>query len=143
MTYLLDTCIIAELISSAPDPALVRWVDAQPEETIFISVATLGEIKSAVDRIESAPKRVLLNDWLTNDLLIRFAGRISEINVGVTLKWGEVSAQIQSLGRTVTVVDTLNLAIALINDHTLVTSNLSIFENTGVRLINPFVDKTH
>lgn len=143
MTYLLDTCIIAELISPVPDPALVRWIDAQPEETIFISVATLGEIKSAVDRIESAPKRVLLNEWLTNDLLIRFAGRISEINVGVTLKWGEVSAQIQSLGRTVTVVDTLNLAIALINDHTLVTSNLSIFENTGVRLINPFIDKTH
>lgn len=141
MTYLLDTCVIAELISETPNPAIVRWVDAQPEETIFISVVTLAELKGAIDRVDSVKKRSQLNEWLINDLIIRFTGRISEINVGATLKWGEIAAKIHSLGRILSAVDSLNLAIALVYDHTLVTNDFAIFEDTGVHLLNPFEEK--
>jgi len=138
MTYLLDTCIVAELISETPNPTVVHWVDAQPEETLFISVVTLAELKYVIDRVDSSKRRAQMNDWLTNDFLIRFSDRISEINVNVTLKWGEVSAKVQSLNRVISAMDTLNLAIALINDHTLVTNHLKDFENTGVRLVDPY-----
>jgi toxin FitB len=138
MTYLLDTCIVAELISEIPNPNVIRWVDAQPEETLFISVVTLAELKNVIDREPSLKRRSQMNEWLTNDLLVRFSNRVSEINVNVTLKWGEVSARIQSLDRVISAMDTLNLAIALIYDHTLVTNHLNDFENTGVRLVNAF-----
>ena len=142
MTFLLDTSIISELLSEKPNPVVIHWLDAQPEETIYLSVVSLAEIKQSIENLTDVKKKNRLNEWLQNDLLIRFSNRISEITVSVTLKWGELSSKMHTLGRTLSAVDSLNLAIALIYDHTLVTRDLSIFESTGVRLLNPYLDKT-
>lgn len=138
MTYLLDTCIVADLLSPSPDPKLITWVNSQPEETIFISVVTLAELKQVIESIESSKTRARMNDWLMNNLLVRFSDRISEITSEVTLKWGELSAKVQTHGRVINPIDSLTLAISLIYNHTLVTRNRALFEETGVRLIDPY-----
>ena len=141
MTYLLDTCVIAELASPNPDPAVTRWLDSQPEEIVFISVVTLAEIKQSIEQEASIAKKALLNNWLMSDLLVRFSGRISEFSVGTTLKWSEFSLKWKALKHTLSVADSLNLAIALFYDHTLVTRDVAIFEDTGVKVMNPFSPK--
>jgi predicted nucleic acid-binding protein len=138
MTYLLDTCIIADLLSPDPDPKLLAWVDSQPEEMMFISVVTLAELKQAIESCESSKTRVRMNDWLMNDLVVRFSGRISEITTEATLKWGELSARIHTQGGIINPIDSLTLAIALIYNHTIVTSNTSIFVESEIRLLNPY-----
>lgn len=137
MTFLLDTCIIANLLSEKPEPSLVAWVDAQPEEMMFISVVTLAELKQVIESSESSKARVHMNDWLMNDLVVRFSGRISEITTEVTLKWGELSARIHTQGGIINPIDSLTLAIAMIHNHTIVSSNTSVFSESGVRLLNP------
>ena len=138
MTYMLDTCIVADLLSPSPDIKLAHWLDAQPEETIFISVVTIAELKQTIDQVNSAKIRSEMNNWLMNDLLVRFKDRISEIDVNVSLRWGEISSKVKSLGRAMNPVDSLNLGIALLHDHVLVTRHTSQFEGTGVRLVNPY-----
>ncbi len=138
MTYLLDTCILADLISESPDPNLVAWLDTQPEEMIYISVVTLAELKQSIESIESNKARTRMNEWLMNDLLVRFANRISEITASATLKWGELSAWVHSKGQTISPIDSLNLAIALFYNHTFVTHNTFQFDGTDVRLLDPF-----
>lgn len=137
MTYLLDTCIVADLISAAPNPRLVEWIDSQPEEMLYISVGTLAELKQVIESTPSSKERARMNNWLTNDLMVRFSGRISEITAEATLKWGEISARIHGQSRTVNPLDSLTLALAIIYDHTLVTTNSSAFDGMGVRLLNP------
>lgn len=137
MTYLLDTCILNDLLSPSPDPALMVWLDAQPEEMIFISVITLAELKQSIESLESSKTRSRMNDWLMNDLLVRFSSRINEINAEVTLKWGEISAKTQSQGHLLNPIDTLNTAIAMIYSHTLVTTRPEAFNGADVRLFNP------
>ncbi len=137
MTYLLDTCILSNLLSPAPDSALVKWIDAQPEEMIFISVATLAELKNSIESVDSAKTRSRMNEWLMNDFLVRFSGRINEITAEVTLKWGEISGQAHNHGRMLDPIDALNMAIALVHSHTLVTRRPDVFMGADVRLLDP------
>lgn len=137
MTYLLDTCILNDLLSPDPDPSLATWIDAQPEEMIFISVATLAELKNSIESIESSKSRLRMNDWLMNDFLVRFSGRINEITAEVTLKWGEISGQAHNHGRLLDPIDALNMAIALVHSHTLVTHRSDAFTGAEVRLLDP------
>jgi hypothetical protein len=138
MTYLLDTGIITELVSTNPDPAVLRWLDSQPEETVYISVVTLAEICESIQKEKSLAKKALLTAWLTNDLLVRFSGRIGEISVGVSLKWGEIMAKLKALGHTLSIADSMILAIALVYGHTLVTRDIASFKGTGAKVFSPF-----
>jgi len=138
MTYLLDSSVISELASANPNPAVVRWLDAQPEETVYISVISLAEIAEKVASEASSARKALLSNWLTNDLMVRFSGRVSEITAEVGLIWGETITSLKSLGRVFSVADSLYLAIALAFGHTLVTRNVARFVNTGVKLFDPF-----
>jgi len=137
MTYLLDTCILNELLSPSPNPGLITWLDAQPEEMVFISVITLAELKQSIESVESGKTRSRMNEWLMNDLLVRFSGRINEIDAEVTLKWGEISAKAHNRGHMLNPIDTLNTAIAMIYSHTLVTTRTDAFDGADVRLFNP------
>lgn len=138
MTYLLDTRIIADLIADSPNPTLVSWVDSQPEEMLYISVVTLAEIKNVVSQVSAEPLRAQLDQWIINDLLVRFHDRISEIDVNVTLKLGEISAHFQSQKLSFNTLDAINLAIAIANDHIFVTDRLQEFNKSGARLLNPY-----
>lgn len=42
--YLLDTNVISEMRRKCPEPAVVRWLNAQPDEALYVSVLVLGEI---------------------------------------------------------------------------------------------------
>ncbi|MCP4105907.1 MAG: type II toxin-antitoxin system VapC family toxin [Desulfobacteraceae bacterium] len=45
MKYLLDTCIISELVKPAPNQKIVQWLNELPSEALFLSVITIREIK--------------------------------------------------------------------------------------------------
>ena len=44
MRYLLDTCVLSELVKPKPEAAVVDWVEGQDELRLFLSVITLGEL---------------------------------------------------------------------------------------------------
>ena len=44
MKYLLDTCVISELIKPLPEEKVINWLDGINEKNLFLSVLTIGEI---------------------------------------------------------------------------------------------------
>ena len=44
MSYLTDTNVISELVRSKPDARVLGWFANTPDEALFLSVLTLGEI---------------------------------------------------------------------------------------------------
>ncbi len=48
MNYLLDTCLVSELIKKKPEPRVVEWVRQHPEERLYLSVLTLGELEKGI-----------------------------------------------------------------------------------------------
>ena len=55
MTYLLDTCVISELVAKRPNPSVVTWIDTQLPTDLHLSVITIGEIAKGTSKL--APSR--------------------------------------------------------------------------------------
>ena len=138
MRFLLDTCVISELVAMQPDPDVVQWVDGIDEERLYLSAITIGEIKKGIERLPDSRRRSTLVEWLEGDLLIRFEDRILPIDTRVMLVWGELAADLEQKGRTMPAIDSLIAAIALQGGLSLVTRNEDDFANSGVALINPW-----
>jgi predicted nucleic acid-binding protein len=138
VTYLLDTCVVSELIARHPHPDVVRWVDRVDEDMLFLSVITIGEVQRGVARIHDSPRKRELQAWLQDDLLVRFGERILPIDVEVMLAWGELAAQLDRQGRRMPAMDSVIAATCLGRGLTLVTRDVADFLHSGVELLNPW-----
>ena len=136
--YLLDTNVISELTRLQPEPKVVSWFQATSEELLYLSVLTIGEIRKGINSLPRSNKRVLLESWLINDLVLRFAGRIVDVNLGIAERWGLISAQAKIAGTPLAVIDGLMAATALHHNLILVTRNTKDVQVAGINTLNPW-----
>jgi len=136
--FLLDTCVVSELVRPAPLPSLVDWINNQPEERLFMSVLTLGELRKGIDRLPEGAKRTRLEIWLDSDLRIRFAGRWLPVDEEVAERWGLIAANAANKGLSLPVIDGLIAATALTHGMTVVTRNSADMAGTDVPILNPW-----
>lgn len=138
MSYLLDTCVISELVSARPAPVVLEWMNSVETTRLFLSVLTIGEIKRGIVRLPASKRRSALESWLEQDLSLRFHGRILSLDVSVMLTWGQLVAELERKGRPLPAIDSLIAATALHYQFQLVTRNEKDFANTGVNILNPW-----
>lgn len=138
MKYLIDTCVISELISKQPNPNVVDWVDSLEREQVYLSVITIGEITKGIEKLPESERKRNLRAWLEHDLFPRFHGRILPLDTNVLIRWGGLIAQLEAGGNPMPAIDSLIAATVLTHAITLVTRNVSDFESTGIEIINPW-----
>lgn len=137
--YLLDTNVVSELMKRRPARGVAEWIEATPEELLYLSVITIGEIRKGIDQLdEHEPKRAALQSWLDRDLRIRFAGRLLPFDMGAAERWGQVEAFAHRQRLTLPTIDAQLAATALHHGLTFVTRNTVDFRVTGVPLFNPW-----
>lgn len=139
MKYLLDTCVLSELVKPRPDPSLIAWVDQQDESELCLSVLTLGELRKGVEGLDDGRKRSRLAQWLEHELKPRFADRLLGVDADVAERWGIVSAQARKKGMAVPVIDGLIAATALVHGLTVVTRNVPDIQASGAPVFNPWM----
>ena len=138
MTFLLDTCVISELVAKQPNLHVVQWVDSIDEDKLFLSAITIGEIKRGIEKLADSSRKSALAEWLGGDLLIRFTDRILPIDIPVMLVWGQLTAGLEKQGRRMPAIDSLIAATCLQARLDLVTRNESDFAHSGVAVVNPW-----
>ncbi|OBQ35337.1 MAG: recombinase [Anabaena sp. MDT14b] len=138
MTYLLDTCLISELVAKQPNQKVLDWVDAQVPETLYLSVITIGEIAKGICKLTPSKRKESLTTWLNETLPNRFENRILTLDVSTMVLWGNLVGQLEQNGRPLPAMDSLIAAIALQHSLSLVTRNEKDFAGTGVVIINPW-----
>jgi hypothetical protein len=137
VSYLIDTNVISELVRPMPDERVVRWFAEIPDEVLYVSVLTLGEIRRGVERLEPGQRRERLRVWLETELPAWFEDRVLPIDAPVADRWGRLLA---AAGRSVPAVDSLLAATALQHDLRLVTRNTVDFPFDGLELTDPWAD---
>jgi toxin FitB len=57
MKYLLDTCVVSELIAKQPNQTVLNWLDAQPKQDLYLSVITIGELVKGIDKLPDSKRK--------------------------------------------------------------------------------------
>ena len=138
MKYLLDTCLVSELVKKEPNPAVVSWLDEQDEQKLFLSVLNLGELQKGISKLPDGVKKDELQAWVALDLVERFTGRILEIDLDTALCWGRLQGEAEQAGEKLPVMDSLIAATAAAHGLVVVTRNVRDIERCGARVCNPW-----
>jgi len=138
MKALLDTCVISELVSKKPNPKVVEYVDLLDPEDVYLSVITIGEIVKGIEKLPKSRRKTDLQNWLKDDLLVRFEGNVVALDTDILIEWGALIARLESAGKTMPAIDSLLAATALAKKMTLVTRNVNDFDETDVEIVNPW-----
>ncbi|MFZ4396379.1 MAG: type II toxin-antitoxin system VapC family toxin [Kiritimatiellia bacterium] len=138
MNYLLDTCVISELIKHKAEHRVLAWIDSVPEDRLYLSVLTLGELHKGIARLDAGDRRHRLEKWLSDDVRARFEDRIVTLDEDALVLWGRIMGEGTCHGRTWPVMDSLMAASAIAWHMTLVTRNLADVQAMGVTLFDPW-----
>jgi predicted nucleic acid-binding protein len=139
--FLLDTNVISEYSrAKAPDERVRKWVDAQDEKFLYLSVLALGEIRRGASLLSPGNKRNQLEAWLETELPLRFENRLLPINEIIAELWGTMSAEARLKGITLPVIDGLVAATAKYHELAVVTRNVRDFMVWGAPVVNPWVE---
>ena len=135
MSYLADTNAVSEFSKKQPNQGVLDWFAAQAEESLFLSVITVGEIEKGIAKIIDPAGRAKYEIYLEN-LVLRFDRRILPVSLKVGRRWGKLFGTLQKSGRVLPFWDSLIAATALEHDLTIITRNTDDFTGTGARVLN-------
>jgi len=120
------------------DDWLTRWMDAFYEDEICISELTIGEIVKSIESEPDVLHKAELYRWLTEELLVRFHGRVIPLDMEIIMEWGRVSAECVAKGKPISALDGLVAATVRARGLVLITYNRDIFSETGIEVSDPW-----
>ena len=135
--YLFDTNLVSELRKDdKADPHVLAWASGVKRSSMFLSVISLRELETGVLLMERRDpiQGAALRRWLRDTVAVKFDGRILPIDETVALRAAQLcvpNPQPES--------DALIAATALVHGLIVATRNVSDFETTGVRSVNPWL----
>ncbi len=135
---LLDTNVVSEPLRPAPDSRVIRWIDAQQLETLFLSSITVAELRAGVALLPSSRRKVGLQESLETQVLPLFAGRVLPFDFGCTQAYAELMAMARAAGLAIASADGYIAAIAATNGLVVATRDTGPFKAAGNNVINPW-----
>ena len=139
MSFLLDTSVISELVKPVPDDKVLDWMKRADENSLYLSVLTIGELEKGIAKLPASSRRTRLETWVRHDLANRFRERLLAIDGTIAATWGKMAGVAEARGKPLPVIDGLIAATGLAHDLTVATRNIEDFERCGARCFNPWV----
>jgi predicted nucleic acid-binding protein len=131
--YILDTNVLSAIRRPERAPHVMHWLQGKPDDALFISVITVGEIERGIT--QQLPRDPAfagdLRAWLDRTVQL-FADRILSFDAEAARIWGQLSARIGNAGADLQIA-----ATALSLDATVVTGDRA-FLATGAKVQSPF-----
>ncbi|MBM5826839.1 MAG: type II toxin-antitoxin system VapC family toxin [Cyanobacteria bacterium M_surface_7_m2_040] len=135
---LLDTNVVSAVMQSHPDPGVVRWLDQQSPDQIWLPSVVVFELRYGLDLLPAGGRRRRLEQGLEVLLTELVQGRIAPLDAQAAREAAQLAAQRKALGTPVDLRDTLIAGTALAHQATLATRNQRHFLDLGLAIINPF-----
>jgi predicted nucleic acid-binding protein len=133
----LDTNVISELARLAPDPGLLCWLDSLEISGVATTAVTAAELRTGVARLPDGHRKQELTVVIRGILTEDFHGRVLPFDERASVRYADIVAGRQRIGRPIGVADAQIAAICRDLDGILATRNTADFEETGIGLIDP------
>jgi len=136
---LLDTNVLSELMRSAPEEAVLGWIDTYPASEFYISAVTKAEIELGIALLPDGRRKTDL-ETAAGLMFEEFPSRCLPFDSMAASKYAVVVARRSRTGRPISVEDAQTAAIALSRGMTLATRNTRDFELIdGLTVVNPWL----
>jgi predicted nucleic acid-binding protein len=135
--YLLDTNVVSELRKPKPHGAVIAWIQGIPNNELFISALTLGELQAGAERTrrQDQEKAASIEAWI-DQLADSYA--VIPMDGSMFRDW----ARLMEGKSDHLLEDAMIAATARVRGLIVVTRNIRDFKTLAVELLNPFTPKT-
>ncbi|MFM8476342.1 MAG: type II toxin-antitoxin system VapC family toxin [Planctomycetaceae bacterium] len=134
MKFLVAANVLSEVTRPEPQAAVVQWL-RKHERDIVVTPIVLGEIEYGIGLTTSIRKRKELERWFAEGMRRL---RVIDLDTDTASIWAALLVRLRKQGKAMPVKDSLIAASALQHQLTIVTRNISDFQNAGVSLFSPF-----
>jgi toxin FitB len=137
---LLDTNVISELWKAEPNPNVLRWLDEQLVETLYLSAVTVAELRLGLAVMPAGKRRQTFIDRLEREVLPFFGLRVLPFDMASAQSYATLVATARANGQAVGIADGYIAAIAHVRSLCVATRDVSPFKAVGVDVVNPWVE---
>lgn len=130
----LDTNVVSEVLKPRPDDKVLSWMKSIEVRT-SVTAMTVSELYAGVAILPEGKKKATLRKVLDRVLSMY---PILSFDFLAAQEYAEVVSRRRQSGQPVSTVDAQIAAVCRANNAVCATRNVKDFENTGVRLINPW-----
>ena len=134
----LDTDVLSALMRRQPEAAVVRWLDAQPVQSIWLTSITVFECRMGLQLLPAGKRRASLEDSFERLLAEDLQHRVLPFDSEAAAQSATLGAVRQRAGRAVDMRDTQIAGICIARRATLATRNLRHFDDLSTPVISPW-----
>lgn len=134
----LDTNVISEPLKPHANPAVIRWLDAQDPDTLYLTAVTLSEILIGIALLPTG-KRKRGMELAAQSLQAKlFASRFLSFDRDAAIAFALVGSRAAAKGYSISVADCQIAAIAAVHGFAVATRDTAPYLAAGVPIINPW-----
>lgn len=132
--YLLDTNVVSELRKPKPHGGVTAWLQSVPDDQLFISALTLGELQAGAERTrrQDQEKAKAIEAWIDQ---LSSSYEVISMDAAMFREWARLMT-----GRSDHFLeDAMIAATARVRGLIVVTRNVRDFKTLTVEIHNPFM----
>jgi toxin FitB len=135
---ILDTNVLSALMRTAPDDAVISWLDQQPADSIWITSITVFETRFGLAVLPQGRRRRALEAAFARVLDEDLENRVLDFDAAAATSAAALAAVRHRTVRPADLRDTQIAGIALTRRATLATRNVRHFADLNVPVVNPW-----
>ncbi len=137
----LDTNVVSELMRERPNPDVLRWVDNQLTDNLFVTSVTEAEIRTGIAILPEGERQRGLAASAERLFSVLFSERILPFDSDAARAYAMLAADRRVAGRPISQSDCQIAAIARCRGASVATRDVDDFEGSGIEVINPWTDE--
>jgi len=135
---ILDTNVVSEPMTAAPNDQVMAWLDAQQPGSLWLTAITAAELLAGVIFLPEGRRRRSLEDDIARLLTEEFRDRVLAFDADAASHYAEAANLRRQAGLEIKPFDLQIAAIARLNGAIVATRNIRDFTTLGIELINPW-----
>jgi predicted nucleic acid-binding protein len=135
---ILDTNVLGALMRTAPEAAVVAWLDRQPAQSVWITSITLFETRFGLALLPIGRRRQMLETLFARLLNEDLENRVLDFDSAAATESASLAAVRRKSGRPVDMRDTQIAGIVLARRATLATRNVRHFRDLKISIVDPW-----
>jgi predicted nucleic acid-binding protein len=136
----LDTNVISEPLKPRADPRVIRWLDSQVPETLYLTATTLSDVLIGIALLPAGKRKRGMELAMHTLLTKLFAGRFLSFDREAAIAFALLGSRAAAKGYSISVADCQIAAIAAVHGFTVAARDTAPFVAAGVPVVNPWVN---